>query len=149
MLIHNHQRDGVRPRDATLETADAVARAAHIWIRSLCLTEMQEPPERHAMACGLIAGLCSRLELDARVRELVAYVYALIDDEGAQALSTSRMMFADTVPAEHLYAYRRGQSEAAAIVEMLAYLGPKPETDSESFSNENEVTTSQRSRHVE
>jgi hypothetical protein len=149
MPIHNHQRDAAPAHDATLDTADAVARAAHIWIRSLCLTQMQEPAERHAMACGLIAGLCSRLELDARVRELVAYVYALIDDEGAQALSTSRMMFVDKIPAEHLHAYRKGQSEAAAIVEMLAYLGPKPEADAESFSHQNKVTTSQRSRYVE
>lgn len=69
----------------SLQTADAVARAAHIWIRSLCLTDMQDPPERHAMACGLVAGLCERLMLDPRVEELVAYVYALIDDERAQA----------------------------------------------------------------
>jgi hypothetical protein len=137
MRIHNHQRDVAPARDATLETADAVARAAHIWIRSLCLTQMQKPAERHTMACGLIAGLCSRLELDSRVRELVAYVYALIDDEGAQALSASRMMFIDKVPAERLHAYRKGQSEAAAIVEMLAYLGPRTETDAESFSHQN------------
>ena len=80
--------------DYSLATADAIARAAHIWIRSLCLTELQEPPERHAIACGLITGLCERLELDPKVRELVAYVYALIDDEGAQALATSHLISA-------------------------------------------------------
>ncbi len=111
--------------DHSLETADAVARAAHIWIRSLCLTELQKPPERHAMACGLIAGLCERLELDPKMQELVAYVYALIDDEGAQALATSHMMLARSVPSDYAHAYRRGLSEAAAIVEMLAYLGPR------------------------
>jgi hypothetical protein len=111
--------------DHTLATADAVARAAHIWIRSLCLTEMQAPAERHAMASGLVAGLCERLELDPRVQELVAYVYALIDDEGAQALATSRMMLARSIPSKHLHAYRKGRSEAAAIVEMLAYLAPQ------------------------
>jgi len=111
--------------DHSLETADAVARAAHIWIRSLCLTELQKPPERHAMACGLIAGLCERLELDTRVQELVAYVYALIDDEGAQALATSHIMLARSVPSDYAHAYRRGLSEAAAIVEMLAYLGQR------------------------
>ncbi len=109
--------------DYSLETADAVARAAHIWIRSLCLTELQEPPERHAMACGLIAGLCERLELDPKVQELIAYVYALIDDEGAQALATSHMMLARSVPSQYRHAYRKGRSEAAAIVEMLACLG--------------------------
>ncbi len=110
-------------RDCSLETADAIARAAHIWIRSLCLTELQEPPERYAIACGLIAGLCARLELDPKVQELVAYVYALIDDEGAQALATSHLMLALSVPSLHRHAYRKGRSEAAAIVEMLAVPG--------------------------
>jgi hypothetical protein len=110
-------------RDCSLETADAIARAAHIWIRSLCLTELQEPPERYAIACGLIAGLCERLELDPKVQELVAYVYALIDDEGAQALATSHLMLARSVPSLHRHAYRKGRSEAVAIVEMLAVPG--------------------------
>ena len=110
-------------RDCSLETADAIARAAHIWIRSLCLTELQEPPERYAIACGLIAGLCERLELDPKVQELVAYVYALIDDEGAQALATSHLMLARSVPSLHRHAYRKGRSEAAAIVEILAVPG--------------------------
>ena len=105
----------------SLDTADAVARAAHIWIRSLCLTEMHSAAERHALASGLVFGLCERLELDPRVQELVAYVYALLDDEGSQALAASRMMLARSVPAIHLHAYKKGRSEAAAIVEMLAY----------------------------
>ena len=106
-----------------LDTADAVARASHIWIRSLCLTEMQTPAERHALACGLVFDLCERLELDPRVQELVAYVYALLDDEGSQALAASRMMLDRSVPSIHLHAYKKGRSEAAAIVEMLAYHG--------------------------
>ncbi len=109
--------------DYSLETADAIARAAHIWIRSLCLTELQEPPERYAIACGLITGLCERLELDPKVQELVAYVYALIDDEGNQALATSHLMLARSVPSQHRHAYRKGRSEAVAIVEMLADRG--------------------------
>jgi hypothetical protein len=106
-----------------LDTADAVACASHIWIRSLCLTEMQTPAERHALACGLVFGLCERLELDPRIQELVAYVYALLDDEGSQALAASRMMLDRSVPSIHLHAYKKGRSEAAAIVEMLAYHG--------------------------
>ncbi len=109
--------------DYSLQTADAIARAAHIWIRSLCLTELQEPPERHAIACGLITGLCERLEIDPKVQELVAYVYALIDDEGNQALATSHLMLARSVPSQHRHAYRKGRSEAVAIVEMLAIRG--------------------------
>lgn len=82
---------------------------------------MQEPAERHSMACGLIAGLCDRLELDPRVQQLVAYVYALLDDEGARSLAASRVMLRDSIKPPDLPAYRKGEAEAAAIVEMLAY----------------------------
>ncbi len=105
----------------TLETADAVARAAHIWVRSLCLNEHQEVKERHALAGGLVAGLCERLELDPRIRKLVAYVYALLDNEGGQALSVSRMMLEQPVPPSMRQAYEKGRFEAAGIIEMLAY----------------------------
>lgn len=107
----------------SLETADAVARAAHIWIRSLCLNELYEAGERQALAGGLVAGLCERLELDTRVRDLVTYVYALLDDEGGQALAVSRMMHRQSAPAFNLEAYVKGRSEAAGIVEMLTYHG--------------------------
>jgi hypothetical protein len=107
--------------DNSLKTADSVARAAHIWIRSICLNELQAADERYALAGGLIAGLCERLTLNPRVRELVAYVYALLDDEGGQALAVSRMMLDQPVPAPLRNAYERGRSEAAGIVEMLAF----------------------------
>lgn len=107
----------------SLETADAVARAAHLWIRSLCLGNMYSPNEQQCIAGGLVAGLCERLELDPRVSELVAYVYALLDDEGSQALSISRMMLDQPVPHIQRKAYEKGRLEAAAIVEMLAYHG--------------------------
>jgi hypothetical protein len=121
MQTNTQSSAAMAPTNQQLDTADAVARAAHIWIRSLCLTEMQAPAERHALACGLVFGLCERLELDPRVQELVAYVYALLDDEGSQALAASRLMLARSVPSIHLHAYKKGRSEAAAIVEMLSY----------------------------
>jgi hypothetical protein len=105
----------------SLETADAVARATHLWVRSLCMNEMQAAGERQALAGGLVAGLCERLALDPRVRELVTYVYALLDDEGSQALSVSRMMLNQPIPPAKLLAYEKGRSEAAGIIEMLAY----------------------------
>ena len=111
--------------DSTLETADAVARAAHIWIRSIYLYEMQEEDERYALAGGLVAGLCERLALNPQVRELVAYVYTLLNDEGGQALEVSRMMLDQPVPAPLRRAYQRGRSEAAGIVEMLAFHDPR------------------------
>ncbi|RLA30184.1 MAG: hypothetical protein DRR11_00990 [Gammaproteobacteria bacterium] len=123
MQINTQTTAAAAPTNQQLDTADAVARAAHIWIRSLCLTELHAPAERHALACGLVFGLCERLELDPRVQELVAYVYALLDDEGSQALAASRMMLARSVPSIHLHAYKKGRSEAAAIVEMLSYHG--------------------------
>ena len=116
-----NKRQAGRSEDQSVETADAVARAAHIWIRSLCLTEKQEPDERLAMACGLITGLCERLELDPRVRELVAYVYALLDDEGCGSLAASRVMLQQSITPPNLPAFRKGLSEATAIVEMIWY----------------------------
>ena len=107
--------------DNPLKTADSVARAAHIWIRSICLNELQEEDERYALAGGLVAGLCERLELDPRVRELVAYVYTLLDNEGGQALAISRTMLHQPVPPSLHQAYERGRSEAVGIVEMLAF----------------------------
>jgi len=104
-----------------LETADAVARATHIWVRSLCMNEKQEAGDRLALAGGLVAGLCERLSLDNRVQELVAYVYALLDEEGNEALTVSRMMLDQPVPRSKLRAYEKGRAEAAGIIEMLAY----------------------------
>lgn len=116
-----HQRPPPTTGNHSLETADAVARAAHLWIRSLCVTEHLNALERQAVASGLVAGLCDRLALDPMIQNLVAYVYALLDDEGAQALSISRMMLDRPVATKHRVAFKRGQSEAAAIAEMLAY----------------------------
>ena len=104
----------------SLDTADAVARAAHIWIRSIYLNAMPDVEERHTLACGLVAGLCERLELNPGARELVAYVYTLLDNEGAQALAVSRLMLDRPTRPSKCRAYERGRSEAAGIVEMLS-----------------------------
>jgi len=126
-----HQQPDLSLSDGSLETADSVARAAHIWIRSICLNEMQKEEERLALAGGLIAGLCERLALNPRVRELVAYVYTLLDDEGGQALTVSRMMLNQPVPLRLSHAYNRGRSEAAGIVEMLAFHDQQSETEND------------------
>lgn len=73
------------------------------------------------MAGGLVAGLCERLVLDPRITDLVAYVYALLDDPGSQALPISRLMLERPVPDNRRIAWQRGKEEAAAIVEMLSY----------------------------
>ena len=128
MKLDIHQQPDLSLSNSSLETADSVARAAHIWIRSICLNEMQKEEERFALAGGLIAGLCERLALNPRVRELVAYVYTLLDDEGGQALTVSRMMLNQPVPSSLSRAYNRGRSEAAGIVEMLAFHDLNSET---------------------
>ena len=94
-----------------------------MWIRSICLHELEDARQRHALAGGLVAGLCEHLALDPRVQELVAYVYTLLDNEGSQALSISRLMLDQPVPLSQHSAYQRGRREAAGIVEMLAYHG--------------------------
>ena len=121
-MISNSNNDlDISPEDQTLETADAVARAAHIWIRSVCLNERQREEDRNALAGGLVAGLCERLSLNPRVRDLVAYVYTLLDNESSQALAVSRLMLDKPIPRNQREAYERGRSEAAGIVEMLSY----------------------------
>ena len=92
-----------------------------MWIRSLCMNEQEDAGERQALAGGLVGGLCEHLALDPRVRELVAYVYSLLDNEGSQALAVSRMMLEQPVPHSRRSAYERGRSEAAGILEMLSY----------------------------
>jgi len=108
-------------KDDSLETVDAVARAAHLWVRSLCLSELQTEEERHAIAGGLITGLCRHLKLNARIQELVLYVYTLLDDEGNQALAISRLMLDQPIPRSTRHAYDKGKTEAIGIVEMLRY----------------------------
>ncbi|MGI9234341.1 MAG: hypothetical protein ACR2RD_11970 [Woeseiaceae bacterium] len=109
------------PSVDSLEAADAVARTAHVWIRSIYLNETLGEDERYALAGGLVAGLCERLALNPRVNELVAYVYTLLSNEGGQALAISRMMLSQPVPAPLRRAYERGRSEATGIVEMLTF----------------------------
>jgi hypothetical protein len=115
----------------SLETVDSVARAAHLWIRSLCLNEVQTEQERYAIASGLVAGLCECLELNDRIQALVAYVYTLLDQEGRQALAVSRLMLDHPVPPPMRGAHARGKTEAAGIVEMLGYHDPYPRHSTE------------------
>ena len=104
----------------SLEIADAVARATHLWTRSICLNELERPTERIALAGGLVTALSEHLELDPAIGELIAYVYTLLDDEGDQALSVSRMMLKPPVSAARRRAYERGRTEAAGIVDKAA-----------------------------
>lgn len=105
--------------DDDLETVDAVARAAHLWIRGRGLDDIRDVAERRALASGLVSGLCSRLNLGSRVTEFVTYVYALLDDEGDMALPVSRYMLDYPFDEENKDAFERGREEAAGIIEMV------------------------------
>ena len=107
--------------DDSLAIADAVARAAHIWIRSLCLNEFQQADERHSMACGLVMGLCERLDVDPRIHELITYLYVLLDNDADGSLVSTRVILQQAMAPENLPAWQRGMQEAEAIVEMLVY----------------------------
>lgn len=106
--------------DRHLETADAVARAAHLWLRKLGLNAIQDDLKRQALAGGLVAGLCDQLILNAEAKEVVAYVYTLLNDEGPLSLPISRSMLEPPEASDDREAYNRGLSEAAEIVELLA-----------------------------
>jgi hypothetical protein len=107
--------------DDSLAIADAVARAAHIWIRSHCLNEFQHADERRSMACGLIAGLCGRLDVDLRIQGLITYLYALLDNDADGSLALTRVIFQRAMAPENLSAYERGMRDAEAIVELFVY----------------------------
>ena len=87
------------------------------------MTEHLSEGDRFALASGLISGLCERLDLDPRIRQLVAYVYALLNGhlEDGQAVSASKLMVHRPVPPEYRDSYEKGRDEAAGILEMLAY----------------------------
>ena len=111
---------GPRDRCTDLETVDAVARAAHLWVRNLYMTECSSPEERQAVAGGLVDGLCERLDLGPEIRDLVAYVYTMLDGQTSMTLAVARLMLAREGSDTYRQAYRRGRLEAAGIIEMLA-----------------------------
>ena len=121
MKNDNHKTIRNDEGKSSIETVDAVARAAHLWIRSLCLTEVKTEEERYATASGLVAGLCERLALTPRIQALVAYVYSLLDNEGGRALAVSRLMLDEPASRSARGAYARGKSEAVGIVELIRY----------------------------
>ena len=121
MRNDNHKTIRNDEGKSPVETVDAVARAAHLWIRSLCLTEVTTEEERYATASGLVAGLCERLALTPRIQALVAYVYSLLDNEGGRALAVSRLMLDEPASRSARSAYARGKSEAVGIVELIRY----------------------------
>ena len=155
---HRKTNPATSVEDDPLQTADAVARAAHIWIRAICLNEFQKADERHALASGLVAGLCQRLELNDRIHGLVAYVYTLLDGEGGQALAVSKQLLDQPMSARLRKAFVRGRVEAEGITEMLAFhdrgresaaATPTPETTADRLPRRDKNTGgSDKPRHL-
>ena len=102
-----------------LETIDSVARAAHLWISSHGFDDIPDLGERRALASGLVAGLCSRLNLGSRLTEFVAYVYALLDNEGDMALPVARYMLDTPFVTANRASFERGRAGAAEIIELV------------------------------
>ena len=103
----------------SLEAVDAVARAAHLWIRTLRTAALLDDGERLAVASGLVAGLCERLALDSGAQHLVAFVFTLLDGETDATMSVSRLMLDHPTSPQYRNAYREGRMEAAGIVQTL------------------------------
>ena len=102
-----------------LETIDAVARAAHLWVRAHGLDGIPDPGERRALASGLVEGLCSRLNLGSRLTEFVAYVFALLDNEGDLALPVARYMLDQSIETAYREAFAKGRAGAAEIIDLV------------------------------
>jgi hypothetical protein len=102
-----------------LETVDAVARSAHLWIRWLDKLDKRPADERQALLGGLVSGLCDLMELDPGVRELAAYAAALLEQGDAEPLKRAREMVAHPDGPRLRAVYQRGRYEAHAIVLML------------------------------
>jgi hypothetical protein len=105
--------------DTSLDSVDAVARSAYLWIRHLCLCETLPADERRALTGGLVDGLGELMKLDARAQELVAYAITLRDQEDAEALTMARQMMARPDGARLWAAFQRGRQEAYGIMQML------------------------------
>lgn len=102
-----------------LETVNAVARSAHLWIRWLGGLDQLPADERQALTGGLLSGLCDLMELDPRVQELAAYAVALLEQGDAEPVESARQMMAHPDSARLRAVYQRGRYEAHGIVLML------------------------------
>lgn len=99
---------------------DAIARAAHLWVRHLEPSTSQWREDGHlAFVAGVIAGLCVELRQSEGSHRVVAYVYALLDGFGTDALRQANAITAACSDAAHAGDYTRGREEAVGIVAWL------------------------------
>jgi hypothetical protein len=103
----------------SLEAIDAMARAAHLWVRHLKpATRGLDDTAHAAFVAGLIAGLCEELGETPAAAGWVGYVYALLDGYGSDALGQSaRLASPDDI--RHLPEYPQGRAEAGHVLAWL------------------------------
>lgn len=97
-----------------------MARATHLWIRHLETVPAGENPDHLAFVGGMITGLCGAMHQPPGAERWVAYVYALLDGHGIEALRRSQKIVSAAANALHQEACRRGRAEAPGIVAWLA-----------------------------
>lgn len=105
-----------------LEAADRVARAAHLWIRHGHAAGFPSPVTvgGDEVVAGIIFGLCDALDLDERHALLSAYVYALIDGRGGEAVVVAHSMLRRGEDEAGRSGYRQGLRAASDLVASLA-----------------------------
>ena len=106
-----------------LRRADAVARAAHLWVKRRALQHLCEGREESAMAArgyasGLIEGLARSLELTPQEYQMVAYVFCLLNGNEKDALEAARALLDMSGEVAASSSYLHGLTDAQTL-----YLG--------------------------
>lgn len=95
---------------------DGIARAAHRWVRhSGGIPARTRDPAHLAFVSGVIEGLSDELYRQDGATGWVAYVYALLDGYGADALQVAADVLAAGSDPRHQDACERGYTEGTTI----------------------------------
>jgi hypothetical protein len=99
---------------------DAIARATHLWVRQLEPATLRWREVAHlAFVGGMISGLCDGANQPPHVRTWVAYVYALLDGAGCDALRLADEIVAAAANVAHGSDFERGRAESGGIMSWL------------------------------
>lgn len=99
-----------------LHLVDAIARAAHLWVRQLEPATLRWREAAHlAFVGGMITGLCDGSGQPQHFRSWVAYVYALLDGSGCDALRLAHEILEAAADAAHGPDFERGRAESVGI----------------------------------
>jgi hypothetical protein len=95
---------------------DALARATHRWVRRLGPPADPEDRAHMAFVCGVITGICTELYPDENSQRWVAYVYALLEGRGSDALRRAMAIMSCAGEQELAPQYARGLAHSATVV---------------------------------